>query len=493
MNGLSIKIKFTLWYLTVLSLILIVLGTGIYFALSHQLHSSFNHSLKKRADQILNFRDIISIVAGGTFEEEAGELISFDFYFADELVNISPRQIKIPVQKEFINTVLGGESLYGTIQINNEPFQVYAVPYSPGPEKIRLDKFRIGKKNSPGREDGGFKSAGLPNQIQIEAAALMVARSTTDIEMALKKLLQILLFAFPMTLFLSGWGGIFLLNRILRPIDQISQTARKIGETDLTQRIKVQADDELGTLAQTINLMLARLEKAFKRQKELTSDASHELRAPLAVIQAEASLTLQKNRDARTYRQSMEVIATEAERMSGIIKQILFLARTDSDRQTLSFKEIDLNRLLSDLCDEIDILCQDKGLKLRYCPGFTVNILGDGALLRRVFVNLLTNAIRYTPVNGSITVTLSTENLSTENKMAAIKFTDTGIGIPNEDLPYIFERFYRVDKARSRASGGSGLGLSIADQIVKAHGGEIHVKSKIDQGSTFVVNLPVLS
>jgi len=487
MNGLSIKIKFTLWYLAVLSVVLIVLGTGIYFALSSQLLSAFDHSLKKRADQILNFKDIIPIVAGGAFEEETGELISFYFYSGDALVDISHRQIKIPAREEFINAVLGGENRYKTIEINNNPFKIYAVLYSPVKKTIRLDKFTVEREYGPGQEEVRFKDLRLPNQIEIEDAVLMVARSTTDIDMALKKLFQILIFALPITLLLSGWGGIFLLNRILSPIDEISQTTRKIGETDLTKRIKVETDDELGNLAQTINLMLARLEKAFKRQKELTSDASHELRAPLAVIQAEASLSLQKKRNEEAYRKSMEVIVSAADRMSRIIKQILFLARSDSGRRTLSFRSIDLSLLLSDLCDEMDVLCQEKGLKLKYNPGNTVIIAGDEPLLRNLFLNLLINAIRYTPAGGRIRV-----NLSTENGMAEIEFQDTGIGIPPEDVPYIFERFYRVDKARSRESGGSGLGLSVADQIVKAHKGKIHVKSEMDKGSTFVVKLPVI-
>ncbi|MDD2219648.1 MAG: ATP-binding protein [Desulfoplanes sp.] len=488
MKGLPIKIKFTLWYLAVLSLILTVLGTGIYAAMSSRLHSSFDDSLKKRADQIVDFKDIIPIVAGGAFEEETGELISFYFYFDHALVNVSHRQIEIPAGEECINAVLGGENLYKTIELNNKPFTLYAVPYSPEPKRIMLDKFNIDPNNGAGRKKVRFTNPKLPDEIEIEKAVLIVARSTKDLDRALTTLFHILLYSLPITLFLSGWGGIFLLNRILRPIDDISQTTRKIEETDLTQRIKVTADDELGHLAQTINQMLSRLEKAFTRQKQLTSDASHELRGPIAVIQAEASLSLQKKRQAQSYRTSIEVIATAAERMSGIIKQLLFLARTDSSSQSLSFKSIDVHLLVSNLCDELDVLCQDKGLNLRYTSKGTVLIEGDESLLRTLFINLLTNAIRYTPVGGHINV-----DVSIENNMAVITFQDTGIGIPPKDVPYIFERFYRVDKARSRESGGSGLGLSIADQIVQVHHGRILVTSEMDTGSTFVVKLPVIS
>jgi hypothetical protein len=192
MKGLPIKIKFTLWYLAVLSLILTVLGTGIYAAMSSRLHSSFDDSLKKRADQIVDFKDIIPIVAGGAFEEETGELISFYFYFDHALVNVSHRQIEIPAGEECINAVLGGENLYKTIELNNTSFTLYAIQYSPEPKRIMLDKFNIDPNNGAGRKKVRFTNPKLPDEIEIEKAVLIVARSTKDLEMALTTLFHIL-------------------------------------------------------------------------------------------------------------------------------------------------------------------------------------------------------------------------------------------------------------------------------------------------------------
>lgn len=490
MNGLkSIKLKFTLWYLAVLGMVLIVLNTGIYWTMSHKLDHSLDQALKLRAEQIVKFREVIAIVAGGAFEEEPGELISFYFYMGNRLMNISHKQKEIPIQKEWIDTVLSGEQRYNTIKLNrHESLRVYAIPYSPSKTMIRTDRFRVRRKYDPGQEKDKIEKSLLPPQVEIKHSVLMVARSTKEVNMVLKRLIQIMLFALPLTLFFSGWGGIFLLKRILNPIDQISQTARKIEATDLSKRIKVTSNDELGNLGNTLNMMIDRLEKAFKRQKEFTSDASHELRAPLAVIQAEASLSLQKQRDAAAYRKSLETIAREAEYMSEIIKQILFLARIDSGHQTIVYNIIALNTLLSNICDEIEVLCQEKEQHFSYHIIDDVTIKGDESLLKNLFLNLLTNATRYTPRGGEVKL-----DLSVEDEMAVIKIKDTGMGIPAEELPHIFKRFYRVDKARSRESGGSGLGLSIASQIVETHNGKLQVESKINEGSTFIVRIPVLN
>jgi len=279
----------------------------------------------------------------------------------------------------------------------------------------------------------------------------------------------------------------FLARRAFKPVDQIAKTAREIEEKDLSRRIDVQTKDELGRLAATLNQMIDRLEKAFKRQKEFTGDASHELRAPLAVIQAEVTLSLQKDRGKQAYQKSLEIVSQEADHMGVIINQLLTLARADSGKEQLQFTKINLAKFLQDLCTDIEILCQEKGLTLQLDYFENLFINGDSRSLRNLVDNLLTNAIRYTATGGMISVAL----LRKKN-MAVISIADTGIGIPSDELPFIFERFYRVDKARSREDGGSGLGLAICKHIVNTHGGSIEVESQIQKGSTFHVKLPVL-
>lgn len=242
----------------------------------------------------------------------------------------------------------------------------------------------------------------------------------------------------------------------------------------------------MGRLASTLNLMIERLEKAFQRQKELTGDASHELRAPLAVIQAEATLALQRERDPDSYRRSLEMIARETDHMSGTLKQLLTLARADSGKEEMAFRGVELVPFLTGLCEDMTILCREKGQTLHHELGNPITIKGDPQALRNMLANLITNAIRYTPEGGSITV-----SLYREGSMAVVAVSDTGMGIPPKALPHIFKRFYRVDKARSREAGGSGLGLAICKHIALAHGGTIRVESRINQGSTFRVRLPL--
>ncbi len=488
MNALkSIKFKFTLWYLAVLAIVLISLGCGVYLSLSHQLRGNLDRSLMNRAQQVSEFKEVIAIVASGAFEEEPGEMISFYYYDDGGLTDISLRQAGVPVDKNWIDEVFSGMPAFKTIYLNeSEPLRVYAISYFPNKTRIRLDKFKMGRRPPPRVKKNRFDRLPIPNQANIEAAVLVISRSAKDVEGVLQRLLQILLIALPITLLLSGWGGIFLLKRILNPIDQMTETARNIGGTDLTKRIPVETNDELGNLGVTLNMMIERLENAFRRQKELTSDASHELRAPLAVIQAEVSLSLQKQRDAQTYRSSLELVASETEHMSGIIKQILFLARSDAGKQILDFETVDLDIFLSNICDEMKILCDEEQHSLTYISNQKPSIQGNRGLLKNLFLNILTNAIRYTPAGGKIDV-----DLTMSQGQALIKISDTGIGIPKADLPHIYKRFYRVDKARSRQSGGCGLGLSISRQIAIAHKGSLDVESILGRGTVFIVKIPL--
>jgi signal transduction histidine kinase len=271
-------------------------------------------------------------------------------------------------------------------------------------------------------------------------------------------------------------------------VDKIAQTAREIEENDLSQRINVNTRDELGRLAATLNEMIGRLEKAFQRQKQFTSDASHELRTPLAVIEAESSLVLQKERPPSDYRQSLETISQEATQMSSLIEQLLTLARADSGKEQWNFAEVSLSKLITNLSTDVEVLCEEKGLSFQLGQTQDLVVKGDEARLRGLFMNLLDNAIRYTPAPGTISV-----SLRREGQMAVAAVKDTGVGIPPEDIPFIFERFYRVDKSRSRAEGGTGLGLAICKHIAEAHEGKIEVRSQVGAGSTFSVWLPLQS
>jgi len=458
----SIKFRFTIWYLLVLAVLLIALSAGVFFYLWQSLYRNLDDSLILRSTQIRNIEEILESIRQGAFQEELGEIVILYFYSGGQLVELSAGEISITVPNECISQAIAGTSLFATIQTTEgERLRLLAAP-------INL--------SMPGPPPG------------IQPATLVIARSTKQIDQALVGLLSTLIIAIPLALALAAGGGIFLAGRALKPVNKIAQTAQEIEESDLSRRINVNTKDELGRLAATLNEMIERLEKAFQRQKQFTSDASHELRTPLAVIEAESTLALQKVRPSSDYRQSLETISQEAKQMSSLIEQLLTLARADAGKEQWNFTEVNLGKLVSNLSTDVEVLCEEKGLSLQLGQPQDLVVKGDEARLRELFMNLLDNAIRYTPVPGTVSV-----SLHREGQMAVVAITDTGVGIRAEDIPFIFERFYRIDKSRSRAEGGTGLGLAICRHIAEAHGGKIEVESHVGTGSTFSVWLPLQS
>ncbi len=323
------------------------------------------------------------------------------------------------------------------------------------------------------------------NHFNDQPVVVVVGQLTTEITDVLRIFMYIIIFAMIGVLVLAGLGGLFLADRVLRPVERITKTAQKIEGGDLSQRIDVKTDDELGTLAVTLNEMIGRLEEAFSRQRQFTADASHELRTPLAIMQAEATLALNKERTSDDYRKSLETISQESDYMSAVIGKLLFLARSDAGNEQLNFEDVDLKELIIGLAANIEALAQDKGIKFTVDTKDDVNVSGDKVKLRQLFTDILENAVRYTPADGKISVSL----LEKESN-AVVSISDTGIGIPPEHLPHIFERFYRVDKARARADGGVGLGLAIAKIIAESHKGKIEVESEVGKGTTFIISIP---
>jgi len=486
----SITFRFTLWYLVVLSILLILLAGGVYFTLSQTLYRNFDHKLGKRAEHLSGFRNVISIVASGTFEEELGEVVSFYYYEQDQLQQTTqPRhKVNTDLLVSLIDNAFAGGSSFTTIFTEQSTgLRVFITPFSPVNRNIRLNSTKQNKPDFSPLQIGNDRRAPKPLQIhkaENQKAVLVIARPISDIETALDRLFHILCLAVPLTIVLAGGGGVFLARRVLRPVEEITETAKKIEESDLSRRIDVSSRDELGRLATTLNQMITRLENAFIRQKEFTSDASHELRAPLAVIQAESTLALQKPRKTEEYQKSLEVIADESDHLAGIINQLLNLARVDAGKE-LKFEKINLTNFVMDLCDDVSVVCQSKSLTLQQNHFDEAWVMGDRRSLRNLFHNILENAMRYTPERGTITVTLRHVD-----GQVVVSIKDTGIGISADEQSLIFQRFYRVDKARSRNEGGSGLGLSICRHIVNVHGGSIKVESMLNKGSTFRITLP---
>lgn len=280
-------------------------------------------------------------------------------------------------------------------------------------------------------------------------------------------------------------GGWFLAGRALRPVEEISAAASRISAGRLSERIDVtETESELGRLAAVLNSTFARLESSFAQQQQFTADASHELRTPIAVIIAEAQMALARERAAGEYRGSLETCLDAAQQMRRLAGSLLELARYDGGQESIDRQPLDLAELVRSCVDLITPLARERGLSVS-AELSTARVSGDADRLMQVVTNLLTNAIAYNRPGGTIRV--ATRPMA---GAAVVEVADSGIGISAEDLPHVFERFYRVEKARSRSEGHHGLGLAITRAVVEAHGGTIEVASTAGVGSTFTVRLP---
>jgi len=315
---------------------------------------------------------------------------------------------------------------------------------------------------------------------------IQVAQNLNNMEQTLNQLLITLLIGGPLLVVIAGAGGYFLAAKALAPIDKITRTARKISAEDLSARLNLpNTDDEAGQLAATFDSMLARLDDAFRRERQFTADASHELRTPLAAMQTIISSTLARRRVPAEYEQALIDLNQETEQMRTLTEGLLHLARNEATQQPAKFECVNLSILLKDVVDSLRPMAEQKGLKLvATVPDDGLTLRGDSDGLIRLFVNLLANAIKYTE-QGSITISAKPE----DNNLLSVTVSDTGVGITPEHLPHIFERFYRVDQSRS--TNGSGLGLAIVQNVARAHGGNVAVASKVGQGTTFTVTLSI--
>jgi heavy metal sensor kinase len=280
-------------------------------------------------------------------------------------------------------------------------------------------------------------------------------------------------------------GGWWVATRAIRPIEDISATAVKIAGGDLSQRINASdTESELGRLAGVLNSTFARLEAAFAHQTRFTSDASHELRTPVSVILSQTQTALSRERGAADYRATIEACQRAAQRMRKLIESLLELARLDAGEEQMKHACFDLSRVARDCVELVRPLAAERGVEI-HSELPAVECLGDAERVGQVVTNLISNAIHFNRERGEVRITTRAENGT-----AFLTVADTGVGIPPEDLPHIFERFYRVDKSRSRIQGKTGLGLAICKAIVEAHSGAIEVTSHPGDGSTFEVRLP---
>jgi len=455
----TLRVRFALWTAGLLLAALVLFGLFVYANMSRSLTAVIDETLHSTAMQMIAEGGARGQVSIEDFQDpqyarllEQGLSMRLFDQSGEEMQAYGPyRQLpQPPINFTFLNSA--GEFTTITDPFTQEPVRVYTT--------LVLAK------------DGG-QAVGI----------LQVAYNLNSVKRTLYLLLITLFIGVPLIVIIAGGSGYFLAARALTPIDKIIHTARHISGQDLSARLNLPpTDDEVGRLATTIDSMLARLDDAFRRERQFTADASHELRTPLAAMQTIIGSTLARQRSAAEYEQALVDLNQEAEQMRSLTEGLLHLARTDAGWQFTRVEEINLSLLLQDLTDSLRPLAADKGLAIITSVPDNLTLAGDSDGLIRLFLNLIDNAIKYSD-HGYIIISAKAQI----DARIEVTIRDTGVGIAPNHLPYIFDRFYRVDVSRS--TDGIGLGLAIAFDIAKAHSGTIMVESELGKGTTFTVQL----
>lgn len=457
----SVRTRLTIWYAGVLALSLVAFAFLVYYGVSRNFYAHQDESLHSTAHTVASvYQEELDEVHSAA---KANEVVLKEIIFPNHYVEIIDQDGNVVASSDNLSS--------GVIPI---------------PAKIRA----IARQQSAGYASiNNLRVAVVPLSSNQDLGYAVVAEPLSVIDTALSRVRRDFLAGVPLILLLATAGGYFLALKSLSPITSMNQQLQRITADNLSSRLDVSNPrDELGRLTTTLNQLLERLEASFKEQQRFVADASHELRTPLAILRGETDVALEKERGPDEYRQSLMLITEEAERLSRIVDDLFILARRPIDAPSVAKERVDLGRIVSDCARAAQVLAARKNLSLQVIATTPLTATGDDDLLKRLILNLLDNAVKYTPAGGSIQI-----GLTSRNGNARIVVQDTGIGIPEPDQPHVFDRFYRVDKARSRGLGGAGLGLSIAQWIVKVHRGSISVQSQPGNGSEFVVELPINS
>jgi heavy metal sensor kinase len=461
LNKLSIGLRLSLWYVLIFALAQLVFGAGMYAVLRHHLLEIVDDSL-------------------------GAEMQDLRYFLQGQKQDADVDKIREEVVESYSQDHAGEYLQIVTAKGENVYLSSFLAKHSLPPVPATQERKAHYQDRTLGRKPFRFLSASIETHGQVFLVQL--GTPTHEIHETLGSFLRYLLWLVPVVLLSAALGGNWLSHRALAPVDALTRTARTINVTNLSSRVeRLETGDELQRLSDTLNEMLARIESAVLRITEFTADASHELRTPVALIRTEAEVALRHPRTDQEYRSALQHVLTESERMTQLLEQLLSLVRADSGRETLHMAEVDLGMLAREAVVGWQKVATAQGLRLLdSIPEQPVGVTGDSVALRRVFDILLDNAIKYSTSPGDI-------HLSVEEHpgRAVLKVRDAGTGIASEEHPKIFERFYRVDKARSRQMGGAGLGLAIAQWIVRQHQGTILVNSSPGEGAEFVVELPV--
>jgi len=465
----TIKFKLTLWYVVILAIILSSFSLFLYFTLADSLYTGVDNKIKTMAEIVVS--SARSPFGAGTSITDLDQIMTKRFgirplgrfiQILDESGRVGDRStnlrdVQIPISVQTLKAASKGKTTFETVEVMGKyPLRVVTMPVTENEKMVGI---------------------------------VQVGSSLEGVEEALQQLLLILLIAVPVALLITSAGGLFLANKALRPVDEITQIARRIGSGDLSQRIRIKrVNDELGRLASTFNEMIAKLETSFRQVRRFTADASHELKTPLTILRGEVEVGLKKKRGMKEYQRILASNLEEISRMSRIVDDLLTLSRADMGEVSMEREEIELSTLAREVWEDLQILAREKRIQLKFMDDGFTKVEGDPLFLRQLILNLTENSLKYTPSGGKVELKVKGDQ---EQGEVRIFVSDTGVGIARKDLKRIFDRFFRVDKARTRNTGGTGLGLSICQWIVQAHEGQIAVESTVGKGSTFTVTLPL--
>lgn len=457
LNPGSLRVRLTFWYSCALILVALVLAGASRWAMAVSIDHALDQSLRYR---LIGLRGFIDDNSAEGLDQLAAKL--------------------------------------GELNHLGELFQVFAPDGKLMAQSDGLRRHHVGAKPPPDPGAGVlYRSAGPPwFPLRMATQRVYVSGQPLTLEVAdpqlkfsgvLNEFDDVLYVSLPIVLIIAGCGGYWLSRKALSPVDQIIDEARAISPSNLAARLSVPSSgDELQRLSETLNQMLGRVEGSLLKMRQFTADASHELRAPMTLIYTAAQFALRRERSPAELKDSLQKILREAKRSTELINQLLWLARADAGTSRIEPVSTDLVSLLSDAVNEVRALASGKGLAVNSnLPEEAIHADIDEASFRRMLLILLDNAIKYTSGGGQITVRLGRSDAG----QILITVSDTGPGIAADQLPFVFDRFWRADKVRSREGGGTGLGLAIAREIAQSHGAELSVRSSVDQGSTFSIHL----
>lgn len=466
MNTRSISFRLVAWYAGWLAVIFLLLCALLYFDLRRFLENDLRESQSRRARQIANTL-LVHVKQTG---EAAVASQTKDWYEPE----INDRFIRI--------TRANGTLVYVSEAPKDQSFDPAEVPMSaPSSEPEFSRKLKLSGGNTLLIAGLNFKSSGNPDYL-VEFGSLL-----DPVETMLNHLFLQLALGLPLAVIIITAGGYLLVRRALTPVEQITRAAERITQHNLSERLPVSSTgDELERLSISLNRMIARLDDAFQNSKRFVADASHDLRTPLTILRGELEHLAEDARLDAELRDRAGSMLEEVVHLGKIVEQLFTLSRLDAGEAQTEWTRFDLAELAKTTVEQMNLLAEDKGVSIACDARQPVPVKGNPVRLKQAVVNLLDNAIKYTPEKGAIQL-----RVFAANGHALLEVEDNGIGIPPDALPHVFERFYRVDKARSAESESAGLGLSIVKSICTAHGAEVEAQSSVGRGSCFRVRLPL--